>query len=103
MTEAKLLWLGHAFFKLSFKVDSVEKIIYIDPWLQNPKYPDSLKNADGEAPVPTDADLVLVTHGHFDHCASAVDIVKASTKDCKVATAYELCQFFVKAKGLPEG
>ncbi len=43
-------WLGHA----SFQIKALGKVIYID--LQ--------KSAEPEEP----ADLVLVTHSHFDHC-----------------------------------
>jgi len=42
--------------------------------------------------VPDDADLVLVTHGHFDHAGSAADIVKGSKKaHVKVASNFEIC------------
>ncbi|UCE23053.1 MAG: MBL fold metallo-hydrolase [Candidatus Aminicenantes bacterium] len=43
-----LSWYGHA----SFAIEA-DKIIYIDPW----KIPDSAPKAD----------LILVTHSHFDH------------------------------------
>ena len=45
-----LKWLGHA----SFQIQTLGKIIYID--LQ--------KSAEPKEP----ADLILVTHSHFDHC-----------------------------------
>ena len=48
-------WLGHASFKLTG-----EKVVYIDPW--------QLK--DGEP-----ADIILITHGHYDHC-SPEDVAK---------------------------
>ncbi|MCK4244708.1 MAG: MBL fold metallo-hydrolase [Candidatus Omnitrophica bacterium] len=48
-------WLGHASFKITDN-----KIIYLDPW----------KLADGEK-----ADLILITHSHYDHC-SREDITK---------------------------
>ncbi|MER3447190.1 MAG: Zn-dependent hydrolase [Candidatus Dadabacteria bacterium] len=41
-------WLGHA----SFKLRALEKVIYFDPW----------QIKDNEA-----ADLILITHSHFDH------------------------------------
>ncbi len=58
-------WLGHA----SFRIDG-EKIIYIDPW--------NLKVAEP-------ADLILVTHEHFDHC-SPEDIKKIQKKGTIVVT-----------------
>ena len=48
-------WLGHASFKISNS-----KIIYIDPW--------KIKNNDK-------ADLILITHEHYDHFSLA-DIQK---------------------------
>jgi L-ascorbate metabolism protein UlaG (beta-lactamase superfamily) len=48
-------WLGHASFKLTG-----EKVVYIDPWQLH----------DGEP-----ADIILITHGHYDHC-SAEDVAK---------------------------
>jgi len=68
-----LTWLGHA----SFKINSSDgKIIYIDPW--------QLKG-DIEK-----ADIVLITHSHYDHC-SVEDIEKIrkddtiifASRDCK--------------------
>ncbi|MFL5778354.1 MAG: MBL fold metallo-hydrolase, partial [Chloroflexota bacterium] len=36
------------------------KVILIDPWFGNPKSPKTLAEVDR-------CDLLLVTHGHFDH------------------------------------
>lgn len=46
--EPKIEWLGHDSFRLTG-----EKIVYIDPW--------QIANARH------DADVVLITHDHFDH------------------------------------
>jgi len=52
-------WINHA----SFRISGPGSVVYIDPW----KMPTQ----------PADADIVLVSHGHFDHC-SAEDIEKVS-------------------------
>lgn len=56
----KITWLGHA----SVKVEHGPKIIYIDPWkVKGPR-----------------ADIILITHSHFDHY-SADDIKDLSSDD----------------------
>jgi len=59
-------WLGHD----SFRIDG-PATIYVDPW-QLP------------AGVPQ-ADLVLVTHDHYDHC-SPEDVAKISKADTVIVT-----------------
>ena len=66
MADVPVTWLGHA----SFRLDSPGgKRIYVDPWLDNPKCPDSEKE-------PERADVIAVTHGHSDHVGSVVDLAK---------------------------
>ena len=63
----KVTWLGHATFRFE---TSEGKVVIVDPWLGgNPACPDSEK----EQPA---ADLVLITHGHFDHIGDAVELGK---------------------------
>ena len=46
---------------------------------------------DWKGKTPDDADLVLVTHGHFDHSGSAPAIVKASKHaHVKIVANYEI-------------
>ncbi len=55
-----ITWIHHA----SFRITGGGRVIYIDPW---------------KMPSPCgDADIVLVSHDHFDHC-SAEDIAKVSS------------------------
>jgi L-ascorbate metabolism protein UlaG (beta-lactamase superfamily) len=60
---AELQWYGQSAFKLT--TDS-GKVIVIDPFLlKNPKTPEELKDLRKLGKV----DLILVSHGHFDHTA----------------------------------
>ena len=43
VTDAKIIWMGHAGFKIAFKHEGTDRVIYIDPWLGNPKFPEELK------------------------------------------------------------
>ena len=53
--------------------------------------------------MPDDADLFLISHGHFDHSASAHEFIKASKKEnAKIVSNYEICNFVVKFQGLTE-
>lgn len=66
-TQARITWLGHSTVKLG---SPGGKEILIDPWvMNNPSTPDDCKNIDR-------LDLMLITHGHFDHIGDAVDIAK---------------------------
>jgi L-ascorbate metabolism protein UlaG (beta-lactamase superfamily) len=67
MDPVSLTWLGHA----SFRIDTPGgKRVYIDPWLEgNPKCPETELE-------PERCDVVAVTHAHYDHVASAVDLGK---------------------------
>jgi L-ascorbate metabolism protein UlaG (beta-lactamase superfamily) len=76
-TKTSVTWYGHAAFKIETPAG---KSILIDPWLTNPSNPtgkDDVKNVK--------ADLILITHGHFDHVGDAADIAKR-TKAKLVAT-----------------
>jgi L-ascorbate metabolism protein UlaG (beta-lactamase superfamily) len=61
----RIHWLGHD----SFRVDA-EKVIYFDPW---------------EVGGGTLADLILVSHEHYDHC-SPEDVARISGPDTVILT-----------------
>jgi L-ascorbate metabolism protein UlaG (beta-lactamase superfamily) len=66
MPDVALTWLGHG----SYRIDSPGgKRIYVDPWFDNPKCPDSEKQ-------PERVDVMAITHGHGDHVGSAVELGK---------------------------
>jgi len=68
--KIKVQWLGQA----AFKITTIEgKVIVIDPWLKtNPKTPEAFRQLDALGKV----DLILVTHGHFDHMADAPELAR---------------------------
>jgi L-ascorbate metabolism protein UlaG (beta-lactamase superfamily) len=66
MANGSLTWLGHATFRLDTPGG---KRVYVDPWLENPKCPDSEKE-------PERVDLIALTHGHSDHVGQTVDLAK---------------------------
>ncbi len=62
-TAFELQWFGQSAFKLTTESG---KVIVIDPFLlKNPKTPEKLKDLGQLGEV----DLILITHGHFDHTA----------------------------------
>jgi len=84
----KITWLGHATFKIATPSG---KVIVVDPWVQtNPVCPDSFKKFDR-------LDTLLITHGHFDHIADAVDLAKAHNP--QVVAIYETCAW-LESKGV---
>ena len=96
VSGARIQWLGQSGFKIAFMYENTEKVIYIDTWIGNPKYPASLGKA-----IPTDADLVLLTHAHDDHAHSALELKKASLKKLsQIACGSELSKFYAKKYSL---
>jgi L-ascorbate metabolism protein UlaG (beta-lactamase superfamily) len=70
-------WLGHA----TFMLESGGTSVLIDPFLsQNPKA--------AAQPDELEPDVILLTHGHFDHILDAVDIAKRA--GCTVVAITEL-------------
>ncbi len=68
--KTQVQWLGQATTKITTPGG---KVIVIDPWLtSNPKTPEAYKRLEALGKV----DLILVTHGHFDHMADAPALAK---------------------------
>jgi L-ascorbate metabolism protein UlaG (beta-lactamase superfamily) len=66
MGKTTIKWLSHAGFQIT---SASGKILYIDPWLENPISSFGLDDVKR-------ATMVLVTHDHYDHVGQAPEIVK---------------------------
>jgi L-ascorbate metabolism protein UlaG (beta-lactamase superfamily) len=62
--DTTFTWFGHSCYEVRTPGG---KTILIDPWLGNPRSPRTADSIDR-------CDLMLVTHGHFDHMGDAVAI-----------------------------
>lgn len=84
----RLTWLGHA----TFRIDTPSgKVILIDPWVQtNPMCPEADKKFQH-------VDTLLITHGHFDHIADAVELGKKFKP--QIVGMHELCGW-LESKGV---
>lgn len=68
--KTEIQWLGQATTRITTPGG---KVIVIDPWVtSNPKTPEQFKSLEAMGKV----DLILVTHGHFDHFADAPALSK---------------------------
>ena len=77
--QVSFTWVGHGTWKAR---SAKGKEIIIDPWvMNNPVAPEKLKKVEK-------CDLMLITHGHFDHIYDALEIAKAHKP--KVVSNFEI-------------
>ena len=87
--DVSFTWIGHGTWKAR---SAKGKEILIDPWVMgNPAAPETLKTVDK-------CDVMLITHGHFDHIHDALEIARRTkpTIVCIVETGA-----WLQSKGLP--
>jgi L-ascorbate metabolism protein UlaG (beta-lactamase superfamily) len=90
--QTQLTWYGQSAFKI---VTPNGHVLFVDPWLVNPVN----KNGKEDLAAVDKADLILVSHGHFDHIGNAVEIAK-KTRARLVAT-YDLGANLATYGGFP--
>lgn len=91
--KTQVTWYGHSAFKI---VTPQKHVIWIDPWLENPL------NPTGKQDVASvdQGDLILVSHGHFDHVGNAVEI--AQKTHAKLVTTFDLGNALMAYAGFPK-
>lgn len=82
MPPLSITWFGHSTFLLGTPGG---KRVLFDPWFTgNPSCPDAMKK-------PPKADVILVSHGHFDHIEDL--ILSARDSNAPVVGIFELCDW----------
>jgi L-ascorbate metabolism protein UlaG (beta-lactamase superfamily) len=82
MDKLTITWFGHATFLLRTPGG---KRVLLDPWLTgNPSCPEAMKK-------PPKADVILASHGHFDHIEDL--LLCARDSGAAVVGIFELCDW----------
>ena len=82
MDKLSITWFGHATFLL--RTPGGKRVLF-DPWFtSNPSCPEAMKK-------PPKADVILASHGHFDHIEDL--ILSARDSGAPVVGIFELCDW----------
>jgi len=93
LKKTQVTWYGHAAFKV---VTPKGHVLLFDPWLQNPSNPQGKE----DLAALDQADLLFVSHGHFDHVGDAVAI--AQKTKARLVSTYDLGNALVAHVGFPK-
>ncbi|MEM6745677.1 MAG: metal-dependent hydrolase [Pseudomonadota bacterium] len=86
----KITWLGHS----GFRIEIAGQVLLVDPWLRgNPMFDEARFDEAIEGVTH-----LLVSHGHFDHAANAVEISKA--KGVPIGGVFELANALGEEAGV---
>lgn len=91
--QTELTWYGHSAFKIKTPNG---KTLLIDPWITNP----ANKNGKADLAAITRADLILISHGHFDHVGNALAIAKKT--GAHLVSTFDLGNALVTYGGFPK-
>ncbi|WP_243371709.1 metal-dependent hydrolase [Geotalea sp. SG265] len=91
--STEITWYGQSAFRITTPSG---KVLYMDPWINNPG------NSKGKEILAAikKADLVLVTHGHFDHVGDSTEIAKKT--GAQLVASFDLGKAMVQYGGFPE-
>ena len=88
MPKLSITWLGHSTFIV--RTPGGKRLLF-DPWLSsNPSCPEAMKK-------PPRVDLILASHGHFDHIEDLLACGRES--GAPVVAIFELCDWLTR-KGI---
>lgn len=90
--KTELTWFGHAAFRIKTPTG---KVLFVDPWIANPANPTGKQDLAKIA----QADLILVSHGHFDHVGDSAEIAKRT--GAKLVSTFDLGNALVAYRGFP--
>lgn len=91
--STELTYYGQSGYKI---VTPQGHVVLIDPWIKNPKNP----NGEKQLAELKKVDLILLTHGHFDHIGNTVEIAKKT--GAKLVTNFDLGKVMVEKLDFPK-
>ena len=90
--HVELRWYGHSAFKITTPSG---KVLLIDPWITNPANKHGQEGLSGIGK----ADLILISHGHFDHIGDSVAIAKKT--GARLVATFDLGKALTQYGGYP--